>query len=59
MPGRTWYQDMEMLGKACLCPGEHIELKKKGQHQTTNYVLFLQWALHHRWVVPIDRCIST
>lgn len=28
MPGRTWYQDMEMLGKACLCPGEHIELKK-------------------------------
>lgn len=29
MPGRTWYQDMERLGKACLCPWEHIELKKK------------------------------
>lgn len=29
MPRRTWYQDLEMLGKACLCPREHIELKKK------------------------------
>lgn len=57
MPRQTWYQDLEMLGKACLCPREHIELKE-GQHQTTNYVLFLQWALHHRWVIPIYRYLS-